>query len=508
MEEIGVNNKRIAINTMMLYVRMLLIMAITIYTTRVLLKVLGIEDYGVYNIVSTFVTFLTFITNALTSAMQRYFNVALGENDTEKYNKVFSTSINILLIFSVAIVIIGETIGLWFFNTQLNIPESKTVSAFWVYQLSLLTFVVNTLRTPYNASVIAHEKMAFYAYLSLFEVAMRLGSVFALLLIPFDKLISYALLYLLLNALVNVIYAGYCSRNFKGCKYRFYRDKDTFKDLLGFSGWTLLGQGAVILHNQGVMVIINRIFSVVANAAMAIANQVTAAVDMFVNNFQTAFKPQLIQTYAKGNMDSHYKLLYRASKFSFFLMVILLVPLILNIDYILSLWLGNYPEYTREFVIYILISHLINALSTPLFTSLLATGKIRNYQIGLAVSFITALFAVYLCLANGAEPYYAAIVAIVLQIWIWIFRLYYTGKMTRLSYSLYFKNVIIQCVCVTAFACLPIFVCDESQTFLAFIFCSIATVAYSGFIIIVFGLDKFERLFIINKVKRFVHYKL
>lgn len=498
----SIDNKKIAKNTLMLYIRMLLIMAITIYTTRVLLKVLGVEDYGIYNIVSTFVTFLAFITNALTSAMQRYFNVALGENDTEKYNKVFSISINILLIFSTAIFIIGETVGLWFLNTQLNIPEGKVYSAFWVYQLSLLTFVVNTLRTPYNASVIAHEKMAFYAYLSLFEVAMRLGTVFALLLIPFDKLIFYALLYLLLNALVNFIYVGYCSRRFKGCRYHFYKDKAVFKELLGFSGWTLLGQSAVIIHNQGVMIIVNRMFSVVANTAMAIANQVTAAVDLFVSNFQTAFKPQLIQTYSAGNLDSHYKLIFRASRFSFYLITILLVPLIQNIDYILTLWLGEYPKHTKEFVIYILLSHLISALSSPLITSIFATGRIKNYQIYFATSYIATIFAIYLCFVKGAPPYYAAIVAIFLQVILWIIRLYYVCITTRMPCVEYIKKVAVQCLLVSTFAYLPIFLCNESQTFLNFILSSIVMVAYSGFIIMLLGLNKNERNFIINKIKR------
>lgn len=505
MREGALNNKKIAYNTIMLYIRMLLVMAVSIYTTRVILEALGIIDYGVYNIVTTFVTFLSFITNALVSAMQRFFNVALGKNDIERYRSLFSMSINILLIISIIIILLGETIGLWFLNTQLDIPGNRTNAAFWVFQFSLLTFITNTLRTPYNASVIAHEKMAFYAYLSIFEVIMRLAAVFALLIIPFDRLITYSLLYLLLNILINLIFVVYCTSKFQGCKYIYQKDKGIFKELLSFSGWTLFGQGALIINNQGVMVIVNRTFTVVANAAMSIANQVTVAIDMFVHNFQTAFKPQLIQTYAANNLESHYKLIQRSSRFSYYLMLILLLPLSMHIDYVLTLWLGEYPEYTREFVIYTLISHLFTAISSPLITSIFATGKIKQYQISFAISNIVSMIAVFICLTNGFKPYFTAIIAIILQTCLCIIRLYYANKLTNMPYGGYIKKVVIPCIVVTALACVPtLFYNFNINSFITFVINTLGIVIYIGIIILLVGLDKTEKNYIIKKIRKYV----
>lgn len=247
----SVNSKQIAKNTIFLYIRMLLLLAVSLYTSRVILKVLGIDDYGIYNLIAGFVMFLAFISNALVSAMQRYFNVALGKKDFQNYKDVFSMSINILLGLSCLILILGESIGLWFVMTRLNIPSDRFEAAIWVYQISLFTFVANTLRTPFHASIIAHEKMSFYAYVSLFEVFVRLGMVFLLMIIQGDHLIMYALLYLVVIVLVNTIYMLYCRNNFQECRYSLKKDKALFKDLIGFSGWTLLGQASVVVKNQG-----------------------------------------------------------------------------------------------------------------------------------------------------------------------------------------------------------------------------------------------------------------
>ena len=289
----SVNTKKIAKNTILLYIRMLLLLVVSLYTSRVILKVLGIDDYGIYNLIAGFVTFLTFITNSLVSAMQRYFNVALGKNDLRNYRDVFSMSINILALFSCLILVLGETVGLWFVMNHLNIPPDRYNASLWVYQFSLLTFVANTLRTPFHASIIAHERMSFYAYISLVEVFLRLGMVFLLMILPGDHLIMYSIIYLFVIVLVNAIYMIYCSKNFQECSYKFKRDRSLFKDLVNFSGWTLMGQASVVVKNQGEAIFINRFFSVAANAAMGVATQVAGALELFVTNFQTAFILQL-----------------------------------------------------------------------------------------------------------------------------------------------------------------------------------------------------------------------
>lgn len=438
----NINNRRIAKNTLLLYVRMLLIMAVSLYTSRVVLEVLGIEDYGIYNLIAGFVTFLAFISNALVSSMQRYFNVALGQDDIRRYKEVFSMSINILLLFCVLILVVGETIGLWFVKNELDIPVERQEAAFWVYQISIFTFIASTLRTPFHASIIANESMSFYAYISIFEVILRLVTVFFLKIIPADSLIVCAALYGLVVVLVNVVYMVYCRRNFEGCRYSFKRDKELFVELLSFSGWSLMGQSAVVVRNQGEAILVNRFFTVVANAAMGVASQVTSAIELFVTNFQVAFNPQLTQTFANGKLNDHYTLMNRSAKFSYYMLLMLMVPVIFNMDYILSLWLKEVPPYSREFCIFILISYLISALSTPASISIMASGNIKQYEIAHTFVFLFGLALSFVFLKLGFSPFYVAITGIVVQTLMLIVRLFYCKKETKYNYSSFLDEVL------------------------------------------------------------------
>lgn len=497
----SVNSKRIAKNTFFLYIRMLLLLGVSLYTSRVILKVLGIDDYGIYNLIAGFVTFLAFISNALVSAMQRYFNVALGKNDVQNYKDVFSMSINILVGFSFLILLAGETLGLWLVTKHLNIPLERYGAAMWVYQISLLTFIANTLRTPFHASIIAHEKMSFYAYVSLLEVFLRLGMVFLLTVISGDHLIMYALLYLLVIVLVNAIYMIYCRKRFHECRYEFKKDKAMLKDLMSFSGWTLMGQASVVIKNQGEAILINRFFTVAANAAMGVASQVANALEMFVSNFQTAFNPQLIQSYASKDYESHKDLLFRASKFSYFLLLIMLIPIVANIDFILNLWLEDAPEYTNYFVTFILISYLFNALSTPFFTSLNATGKIRKYQITLSAIFLCGLGLIFFILKEDAKPYMISVIAILIQFVLLISRIYYAHKYVLFSYIRFFKDVILKVSVVTFFSLFTPYLlhdrlCSIPQHILAIILETMST----GLIILVFGMSRAERQIVTNYI--------
>lgn len=497
----SVNSKQIAKNTFFLYVRMLLLLGVSLYTSRIILKVLGIDDYGIYNLIAGFVTFLAFISNALVSAMQRYFNVALGKNDVQNYKDVFSMSINILVGFSFLILLVGETLGLWFVTRHLNIPLERYGAAMWVYQISLLTFIANTLRTPFHASIIAHEKMSFYAYVSLLEVFLRLGMVFLLTVISGDHLIMYALLYLLVIVLVNAIYMIYCRNRFHECRYEFKKDKVLLKDLMSFSGWTLMGQASVVIKNQGEAILINRFFTVAANAAMGVASQVANALEMFVSNFQTAFNPQLIQSYASKDYESHKNLLFRASKFSYFLLLIMLIPIVANIDFILNLWLEEVPKYTNYFVTFILISYLFNALSTPFFTSLNAAGKIRKYQITLSAIFLCGLGLIFFILKGGAKPYMISVIAILIQFALLIARIYYAHKCVLFSYICFFKDVILKVSIVTFLSLLaPSLLHDCSNSILQHILTIAFETISTGLIILVFGMSKTERQIIMNPI--------
>lgn len=499
----SINTKKIAQNTLLLYIRMLLLFVVSLYTSRVILKVLGIDDYGIYNLIAGFVTFLTFISNSLVSAMQRYFNVALGKNDLQNYRDVFSMSINILALFSFLILILGETVGLWFVMNHLNIPLDRYNASLWVYQFSLLTFVANTLRTPFHASIIAHERMSFYAYISLVEVFLRLGMVFLLMILPGDHLIMYSIIYLFVIVLVNAIYMIYCSRNFHECSYKFKRDRSLLKDLVNFSGWTLMGQASVVVKNQGEAIFINRFFSVAANAAMGVATQVASALEMFVSNFQTAFNPQLIQSYASKDFDNHKKLLFRASKYSYFLLLIMLIPIVTNIDFILNLWLTEVPEYTNYFITYILISYLFNAISTPFVTSLFATGAIKSYQISLGVTFLIGLIIVYVALFLGAEPYSVSVVAIFMQLVMLVSRLYFTHKHIGFSYRQFFMNVLVPIIMVTFLSMIPSCILKVWSTSIWQIILSITIeITSTALLILLVGMSSGERDYIIKSIKQ------
>lgn len=458
----NIDNRRIAKNTLLLYVRMLLIMAVSLYTSRIILEVLGIEDYGIYNLIAGFVTFLAFISNALVSSMQRYFNVALGQDNLQRYKEVFSMSINILLLFCVLILVVGETIGLWFVKNQLDIPSERIEAALWVYHISILTFIANTLRTPFHASIIANESMSFYAYISIFEVILRLVMVFSLMIIPADSLIMYAILYGLIIVLINVVYIIYCRRRFEGCHYSFKRDKKLFVELLSFSGWSLMGQSAVVVRNQGEAIMVNRFFTVVANAAMGVASQVTSAIELFVTNFQIAFNPQLTQTFANGKLNDHYTLMNRSAKFSYYMLLMLMVPIIFNMDYILSLWLKEVPPYTREFCIFILISYLISALSTPASISIMASGNIKQYEITHTFVFLFGLALSFVFLQLGFLPFYVAISGIVVQTLMLIVRLYYCKMETKYSYISFLAEVLKPIILVS----LPSFIIPIALTIL------------------------------------------
>lgn len=482
---------------------MLLLLVVSLYTSRVILKVLGIDDYGIYNLIAGFVTFLTFISNSLVSAMQRYFNVALGKNDLQNYKEVFSMSINILALFSCLILILGETVGLWFVMNHLNIPPNRYEASIWVYQLSLLTFVVNTLRTPYHASIIAHERMSFYAYISLAEVFLRLGMVFLLTIMPGDHLIMYSIVYLFVIALVNAIYMIYCRNKFQVCSYKYKKDKELFKDLLNFSGWSLMGQASVVVKNQGEAIFINKFFSVAANAAMGVATQVAGALELFVSNFQTAFNPQLIQSYASKDLDIHKKLLFRASKFSYFLLLIFLIPVVTHIDFILNLWLAEVPKYTNYFVAFILISYLFNAIGTPFVTSLFATGAIKRYQISLGIIFLSGLTIVYFALFFGAEPYSVSIVAIFIQMVLLVFRLYFTHRHIGFSYRQFGAEVLVPVVMVTILSIIPSIILKGLSTNIwQGVLSIIIEMACTGLLILFLGMSNSERNYIIKTIKQ------
>ncbi len=482
---------------------MLLIMGVSLYTSRVILHELGVDDYGIYNLIAGFVTLFSFISTALVNAMQRYFNVALGEGDGNAFSRYFSMSFNILFIFSIVILVFGETIGLWFVNNKLNIPVERSTAALWTYHLALATFVANIFRTPYNAAIIANERMSFFAYISIAEVLLRLAVVLGLAFFSGDKLILYSVLYFLLIVFITFLYKIYCKRALLNCRYTMFWDKRLFKELLSFSGWSLLGQSSVVVSNQGQSILINHFFTVASNAAMGIAGQLTNAIDQFVINFQTAFTPQITQTYATKEYDQHYLLLFRASKFSFYLLLILMLPICFNIDTVLGIWLAEIPEYTNRFCVSILISYLFAAYSCPFTTSIYATGKIKKYEIAHAIVFTISLFLSFFALLFGCKPYVIADISILIQILMLIVRLYNAHLSAKVDIKSYLKLVIVPTFLVSIVSVIVSYAYHliEGNLLIKFLILLFNALTIC-FIVLIVGLDSSERKYIKKLVLR------
>lgn len=449
------NNKRIAKNTLFLYLRMFVMMLTALFTSRIVLDVLGAADYGLNNIIGGVVVLFSFLNSALLSATQRFLNFHLGRQDYKQTNVVFCMSMNTYLLLSIVVVVLGETVGLWFVNTQLNIPSERMYAAQWVYQFTLIQFVINLLRVPYNASIIAYEKMNFYAYVSLVEVIAKLLVVYLLYITTFDKLIFYSFLYTIVPLIVAFIYKIYCNRNFDTTKYKRIWDRIAFKEMFSFSGWSLFSSLANLAAQQGLNILINIFYGVTVNAAAGIANQVSTNVYGFISNFQTAFQPQIVKTYAAKEVERFHKLIFQTSKFSYFMVLVLVLPILFTIDGILDIWLKEVPKYTAIFCRLILVFLSIEAITAPLWMSVQATGKIRNYQI-LVASLIFLNFPVaYIVLKLGMPVYSVWVIRIIVNIVVMIARYIYMKKKLNFPLLSYLKAVIAPILSVT-FVAIPI----------------------------------------------------
>ena len=502
-----VDNKRIAKNTALLYIRMIILMAVTLYTSRVILAVLGVDDYGIYSLIGGIIALFSFISHSLVSAMQRFFNVALGKKDQERYHKVYVMGYNIFFLFSAFLLLVGETVGLWFVNNKLNIPAGRESAAFWVYQISILTLIVQLLRTPDNASIIAHERMNFYAYISIGEAFIKLGIVFLLKLFAFDKLILYVLLYLVASAVINLIYKVYCNNRFAECRDGWLWDGFLFIEMLSFSGWTLLSNGSRTVTMQGENIILNYYYSVSVNAARGVAAQVYNAVNTFLTNFQTAFKPQLTKSFAADEMNEHFSLLYRASKFSFYLLLVLVIPIIFNLDALLGAWLVEVPLYTKEFCVFVLLAYLADALASPLGTSISANGNIKGLQIAIAVVFVIQLVASFFVLRTGWPPYIVSVFILISHSIHYLFYIYFSKQLCQLKLSDYFKKVLLPLVPICVLApTLPYYLQRYSSNIWWALGLCVVDVLWVLMFVWLFGITKEERKYIKTAVlKIFQH---
>lgn len=495
------NNKRIAKNTLLLYVRMLFAMLVSLYTSRVILQTLGVEDYGVYNVVGGVITMFTFLNSAMSSATSRYITFEIGKGNMEQLKKVFSTALQIHAIIALLIVILGETVGLWFLMNELVIPDGRMEAAMWVYQCSIVTAVVTIMSVPYNADIIAHEKMSAFAYISVLEIILKLAIVYLLVVLPFDKLKVYAVLVLMVGLLIRYIYTRYCHKHFEESHYIHRIDKPLLKEMSSFAGWSFWGNLAGILYTQGLNMMLNIFFGPVVNAARGIATQIQSVVTQFVTNFQMALNPQITKTYASGELDKMHSLMFRSARFSFMLLFFLSLPIMLETNYILTLWLGIVPENTVIFARIIIAISLIYTIANPCVIANQATGKVKVYQAVVGGLLLLILPISYIVLKMGAPAYSVFIVHFCVESVAQFARMYMLRNMIDLPLWSYVKNIYLPIMGVVLLSVvLPMLVYNNMQEgiirLLAVGMTCVLSVAMTSLFI---GMTRNERSFLIDK---------
>lgn len=504
------NNKRLAKNTLLLYFRMFFIMAVSLFTSRVVLKTLGVEDFGIYNVVGGVVAMFGFLNSAMSSTTQRYITFALGKGDEIELRKVFSSCILTHFVISIVVLILAESIGLWFLYNKMVIPADRMFAAFWVFQCSVISSIVLIMSIPYNADIIAHEKMAAFAYISLVEVFLKLLIVYFLYISAYDKLIVYAILILIIQCFIRSIYTWYCKKHFKETLGKLIYNYSIFRELLSFASWNLYGNLAAILFTQGLNILLNIFFGPVINAARGVALQVQTAVSQFASNFQMALNPQITKSYAQNDLKNMHSLVYRSSKFTFFLLLILIMPFFFEADFILGIWLSEVPLKTVVFLRLMLIIIMIDALVNPLMVSAAATGKIKKYQTIVGGILLSIVPIAYIVLKNGGKPESVFIVQIVIYTIAFGARLLIIKKMIALSITEYIKTVLIRCFIVLFFSILiplVLSVCLNNTLIksLSIIGISILSSLIASFFV---GLTSNEKKVISNKIYNYCnHFK-
>ncbi len=497
------NNKRIAKNTLFLYLRTFFVLLVGLYTSRIVLNVLGVNDYGVYNVVGGIVAMFSLFTNSLSAAISRFFAFALGKNDEIKLSSVFSTSVNIQLIMSVAIIIIAEVLG-FFFLERLNIPVERLNSARWVFHFVVISFAINLISVPYNAAIIAHEKMTVFAYISILDVILRLAMVFLLSISLYDKLIIYAILLALVSVIIRVVYGIYCRISFKECRYHFSLEKNMLKEMSRFAGWNFFGSGAYLFNTQGVNIVTNIFFGVATNAARGITNQVEGFVKQFVAGFTTAINPQIIKSYATGNLEYMHSLVCRGAKFSYLLMLFFVIPLMFEAETVLSLWLKNYPPDAPLFLKLSLIGTLFDMLGNSTANAAWATGNVKRYYI--VVSSVGCLvFPIsWICFALGCDAYFSYIVFAIIYAIVMLVKVYIIKDLVKFPAKRFFTDVLFRIIPVTALSLvLPsvLFFGLNQYHFVRFVAVTVISIISVAIFTFIIGLTKGERNTILNAFK-------
>lgn len=507
MTDTSQNNKRIAKNTLLLYVRMLFMLVISLYTSRVVLNTLGVVDYGINNVVGGVIAMLGFLTSSLSAASSRYITYDLGKGDMSVMKKTFGNILTINFILAGIVLVIGETLGLWFMSTQLQIPQERETAAMWVYQFSIFSSVLAVISVPYNATIIAHEKMSAFAYMSIADAVLKLLIVYLLIVIPYDKLVIYAILYFCIQVFDRVVYGIYCSRHFDETHAKLRYDGKLFREMFVFAGWTMNGNLASIGYTQGLNILLNVFFGPAVNAARGIAVQVQGVCQQFCSNFQMALNPQLTKNYAQGNLDEMHRLLIKSSKFSFYILFFIVLPLMFEAGFVLKLWLGIVPEHTIAFLRLILIAGLLYTLSNPIIVSVHATGRLKKFQIIEGTMLLTIIPIAYILLKIfQIQPEYVFVVHIVIELFTQYARLRIVLPMIQMKLYNYLISVVKPILCVVSLSLWLPYIANEiipNQWISFFVVCLVSVFSVSTFVYFI-GCTAHERIFIKEKLFGFV----
>lgn len=495
-------NKRIAKNSLYLFLRMLVLLMVGLYTSRVLLIALGVFDYGIYNVVGGIVSMFVFINYAMINSTQRYVTYELGRNDQKRLSLVFSTSMNIHAAIALIIVLLSETIGLWFLYNKVVIPADRMNAAFWVFQFSVISCFVNIMSMPYNALIIAHEKMSAFAYISLLDAGFKLGIVYLLLISDWDRLIFYGFLILMVTIIDISIYISYCRRKFSESAYHYIVDKPLTIEMTKFASWNLLGNLSFVCYTQGLNLLLNVFFNPIVNAARGITVQIQTGVSNFSYNVENAIKPQITKSYAQRDLHRMHTLIYASARLSYYTLLMVALPIFLEIETILNLWLAEVPPHTANFVRITILILLAEALANPLLTAVQATGHLKKYQFTVSLlSFFILPFS-YVALLFYPVPEVVFFVNLLIGIVTQFIKLWVVGRLIELSIRLYVKNVFIKTFAVTTLACMLTFpllyFLDAGIIRLAFVLCYGGLVVMS--LVYMVGLNNDERQLVKDKV--------
>lgn len=506
MSDNSTNNKRIAKNTLLLYFRMFFIMIVSFYTSRIVLQTLGVDDFGIYNVVGGIIIMLGFINTSMSNTIQRFLSFAIEQNNLNKLNSVFSVSMQMQIYVSLIIILLGETIGLWFFYHQINIPSNRVNAAFWVYQLSIVQTVVLILSVPYNALIIAYERMSAFAYISIFEVIAKLLIVYLLLMLNFDKLILYAILMFIIQLFIRLIYTFYCNNYFKHIKFKWTRNQNLQKEIFCFAGWNTLGTCSEIVQSQGLNIILNLFFGPAVNAARGVAMQLQGVVRNFSINFLLAINPQIIKSYASNNIDYMKQLIFSSSRLAFILFYIVSLPVFILADKLLALWLVQVPEYSVVFVRIILCVTIVSIIFDPLKIAINATGKVKYVQLLTSILLLSTLMVSYIVLENNAKAYYVFYVQLIISFLILLVYIYYLQIIVGISSYSFVKEVLFRLFLIVLLTFpLPVIMNeilpDSFSKYIVILLTSLSVTMTVSFIL---GLSETEKLYVKNKIRMII----